>query len=307
MVYKTIIISLVLVISINALAQKNPRHVFFTELGDYRSLFVYDFEKHVSKKLYQTPPQFGFLEYKQSPKKDLVGLLEVNGEHMRPGDLGYAIQDLVIVDTTGKVLARVKEVLDFDWSSTGDSIAFIRGYDYGGHELKPEGVWLLVINSNYKELKISSEKAQELVWARHNNRIYVLWMDIYEIDPQKKTTSITPFKGTFFSPDGMYYFRPNYEGTGFGLFVTSSNAEITPNVIDKEKVNFYQWLDETLLVVGNFTFEKHVIDVRTGEIRSSFTGQVLGFDKETQEIIVRKDRNAFRELSESRFEKINLR
>lgn len=306
MLNKIIITTLVLLTWVNAIAQKRLQQVFYREPDNYHSLYMYDLQEQVSKKIYETPPKFGFLEYKLSPTKNLVAFLETNGEHMRPGDLGYAIQNLVILESTGKVLTRVEQVLHFAWSPSGDSVAFIRGYDYGGMELKTKGVWLLDLSNSFKQIKVSDEKASDISWASHNGKIYTRWKDIYEIDLLKRTTRKTNLKGMFFSPDGKHYFRPNYEGTGFQLFETESNIEITPKGMDKERVNFYLWLSNSNLIVGDVTFEKRIIEAQTGRILRSLDGYVLDYEKKKQELIVYKDKRDFKSLAQSTFEQIKV-
>lgn len=288
-------------------AQQNLDYVFYREVGDYRSLYVYEVGKDSSRKFYQTPDDYSFMDFKVSPTGNYVGLVEFNGEHMRPEDLGYALQNLVILDVHGKVLAKVKQVLDFAWSPSSDSIAFIRGRDYGGMELKPEGVWLLELKNRFRETMMMPDSAAEISWAIHNGKVYVRWRYIHEIDLRSKTIRRTDFNGMYFSPDGRFYYKPNYEGVGFALFETRSNRNITPRMIEREKVNFEKWLSNTELVVGDIDREKIVFDMTTKRIKRTFSGQLLGFDEKRKEILVRRDRHAFKELGESRFERITIR
>ncbi len=271
-----------------------------------RILYVYDAKNQISTRLYEAPSGFRIDSYGQSPAGKQIALLETNGEHMRKGDLGYAIKNLVIINQNGKVLKRIKNVLEYSWSPAGNSIAFIRGLDYGGMELKPEGIWLLSLSNLNTEDKLSDVKASDIQWARHNNKIYVKWKEVYELDPREKTSTKTDFQGIFFSEDGKYYFRPNYEGTGFKLFDTGSNKEIALKSIDNKKVNFYRWIKDSHLIVGDITFEKRVLSAKRGDSLSSFSGKVIGFNPKTSEIYVHKDKKAFRGLAKSSIERMKL-
>jgi hypothetical protein len=295
-------------VSCNLSVGQGLTKIFFRDAHDFRRLFLYDTASHSTRKIYETPPQFIFSKLKPSPTKSLVAILECNTEHMRPGDVGYATQNLALIDTNGSVIRIVKDVLDYAWSPSGDSIAFIRGYNYGGDEIKPHGVWIVSVPySSQQEVQVSQEKAFDLNWSMHDNMIYAVWRDIHKIDPVKKTSVKTELKGIYFSDDGTYYFSPNYEGAGFKLFETRTNRQIALPTIAERKVNFYSWLSGKRLVVGNIYGEKKVIEVDQGTTKKTTDGELVGYDMRTDEVYVRTGRKVRKDSGEPNVKAIKLR
>ncbi len=279
---------------------------FYMQTGP-RHILAIDPDSLGAKTIYRGSQNVLIDQLKPSPgANNFVGFIEINSEHMRPGDLGYALRTLVVINSLGKVIAKAESVICFAWSPSGDSIVFTKGLDYGGHETKLEGIWVFRLSDPAHPRRISLLGASDINWTDFNGRIYIAAREVYEIDPKDNHARLTNFRGIYFSPDGRFYFRPNYEGTGFELHETSSGRTISLKSIQQNVVNYYKWVSPDQIVIGDITFEKKMIDPTSGSVRKSFSGKVIGIDNVRKTLLLMRDKSLDKSLSNPRFERLQL-
>ncbi len=92
---------------------------------------------------------------------------------------------------------------------------------------------------------------------------------------------------------GMFLF---VVGDGLTLYETSTNQKIQVEGLRVRNTNFCEWLPEDVLVVGDIRFQKQVVRVQTKQILSSFTGEMIGFDPKTNEILFVESASTIRRI-----------
>ncbi len=281
----------------------------FGENFSGRSIYIYSVENDEKKAIYSTDHGYVFTDnnIKLSPANNLIAAIarSVDFIHNDANEIDYIDHKLFLISLKGVLVRTIPNVQRYAWSSDGKNLVCILGKDIEGFGFKADS--LIVINTTNWEKNIINSKVsyQDVTWAKFDSLIYATdYINVYKIDNRSGTIKETPLKGIYFSSDGKYYYKPNYEGSGFQLFEALSNEEVTPTTINKEVVNFYQWFDKNELVIGDITHEKKIIDVSTGEVKKTFSGNMIGYDARTSEIIVYKDKKVFKDLSESKIEKI---
>ncbi len=273
-----------------------------------RQLKIYDVQTKASSKFYSATKECTIEHFSQSPDRSRVAVLESNPEHMRMGDIGYALKTLIVMDTSASVLAKVSGVLEYTWSPSGDSIAFTRGRDYGAMHLKFMGIGLVSLANPSSEVSVCTCAAFRINWPRHDGQIYFSSVDgISVIELPTKKIKGTNLKGMFFSSDGRYYVDPGYEGTGFQVYETETNREVTPVPCRNNDINFFLWVDGTRLIAGDITFDKFLIDISSGRVEQKFDGHVIGGIVDSSALYVWKSRKAFKYLNESTIERVSLK
>jgi len=274
--------------------------IYVLSPSDPTSILVYQETLKKAKLFYKTTSPYAIIDFKTAPSGGIIAIMSSSSSEMHLGGLGYALRKLVLVDSSGSPLTAIENVLAYTWSPSGDSLAYIRGFDYGAHEIKPSGVWVVSSKAPYSQERISQQKASDISWALHSGKIYTSWGEVvHEVDLIKKTTKTVPFKGICFSPNGAFVFKPNYEGEGFEVYETASNKRIMLNGIDETVANTYLWLKNSTLLIGDITYEKSVFDVLKNVKKLTFQGQVLDYDPLTNEIIYLPPENVIHGFSVS--------
>ncbi|MBA4313585.1 MAG: hypothetical protein C0417_13250 [Chlorobiaceae bacterium] len=274
------------------------------------TIYKYDIETKEKKAVYTTDQNHVFIDHKIKLSPDgfyIAAILHDIEFYKDINQAFYQKDDLLILKLDGTICAKMSEVQLFDWSKDTHKIVYVTGLRYEGKPFtKADRLWILDLKTGRKR-DLGKCNEIDIHWAQFDGMIYTTDLTkVYQYNPEKGYRKITPYKAIYFSPYGEYSYQPNYEGTGFKLFETISNRDITPNNIKKENVNFYRWIGKDELVAGDVTLEKYIIDVQTGRTKNIFTGNMIGYNDKTSEIYVHKDKKVFKELPDSKIEKIKI-
>lgn len=170
-------------------------------------------------------------------------------------------QSLFVITPEGDVVLKVTGVYRFSWAPDGESIAYIVGnYTEGGLGFTPSSIWI------YQMKEAVARKlpclGHDLCWAEHDSNLYIWSIEpskgdcVYQYSLNDGQAIESTHKGINFSPDGKYYYAPQYEGGPFRLFLTATDVEIT------DKVRCVP-IDDTFAPTGWLTNAILVVPVRT--------------------------------------------
>jgi hypothetical protein len=276
-----------------------------------RTIYIYDVESGIKKAIYSTDQNHVFADHnvKLSLSNNLVAAIARSIDYVHGEIYGrdYIDHTLLLISLKGVLVRTIPNVQRYAWSPDGKKLVCILGKEIEGFGFAADS--LIIVSINKWEKRIISPKVgyQDIYWAEFDSMLYATdYFNVHKINPENGSIVKVNFKGIYFSSIGEYYYQPNYEGGGFKLFESKSNLEITPPVIKKEHVNFYQWISNDEIVIGDVISEKKIIVVSTGKIMKTFTGQMIGYDPKTSEIYVHKDKKVFKALPSSKIEKIKI-
>lgn len=249
---------------------------------------------------------------KVSPNGRLIGAVGMmKGHYLDKNFASYTRFSLVLFDSTGKLQKRIVDVPLFDWSPSGDSIVYVTGKTYSDKEYpSTDRLWLLDLQTGKTvDLGTTMHYTRGIVWTKFDGQIYVHEGGVYRINPTTKVKQLTGYRDINFSPDGKYYFVTNPEPQYFRIYERETNKDVTPAFIHGMFVtNFSKWLSDSKgLVIGDVSFEKKIYDVETKTIRTTFQGNILGYNPQTNEIYVHKDKRYFKGIPASKVYKIEAK
>lgn len=223
------------------------RYAVQDKTADKRSLYILNTGTGEKREIYHS---LGAIwDFEMSPDGTYIAGSERTSESPE--------KSLFVITTEGELVLKVTGVYRFSWAPDGGSIAYIVGnYTEDGLGFIPSGVWIY-------ELKQSVARklpclGQDLSWAEHDKNLYIWFIErrkpdrVIEYRPDTQQLLETTHEGVDFSPDGKYYYAPQYEGGPFRLFLSATDEEITDRVrcvsID---VAFGPsgWLTNSILVV----------------------------------------------------------
>ncbi len=214
---------------------------------------------------------------------------------------------LLIFNPAGKLLKTLPNVIQFAWSPDCKQIVYIEAKG----DLED---YYYLIPKTLKTYQIVTDKIisfypggyADIAWANHDSMIYYTDLhNVYKINPHNKEKVKVDYHGIYFSSDGKYYFNLGYEAP-LKLYESKTNREIKIGDMDEDILSFGRWIDKYNLVVGHVYDEKKIIDVRNGEAIIWFTGEMFGYNSKTKEIYVYKDKKIFKELDDSKIQKIKI-
>ncbi len=239
----------------------------------------------------------------------LVSVLGVEVEKTSDGNIqkkSNGHDGLIILTSSLKVFLSIDSVMTYSWNPTGEKVAYIKGFRKQEKTMfVPTGVFILDVKSKKSE-KIA-DSGYDIQWAGFDSYIYIQdWSGVLRYNTSTKYLQKVGNKGIYFSADGKYYLCPGYEGKGFELFDAQSNQQVVLNSINTGDANFFQWLGGSQLVAGDMFLQKKIIDVKTGTVRKTFNGKVFAFNPHTSEIWFHMDKKVFKELNQSKIDKIKL-
>jgi WD40 repeat protein len=165
-----------------------------------------------------------------------------------------SVSRLFILTVDGTVVATIDSVMSYSWSPNGFSVALITGYHVeDGEGFRPTGTKILDIESN--RIRSLNFLTYDLQWASFDRRIYFIEHKsgrVQAIDPELPTPEETNYRGIYFSPDGRYYFRPNYEGGGLGIY-RNDNTDLTDQFLRATGVVYADlaWTNTSSLLVND--------------------------------------------------------
>jgi len=213
-------------------------------------------ETHDAKQLYivrdtirQTLWVGGSYVYRASIAPNSKHVAFVSTQVNNDGKQNY---DLLVLDLKGKLVAKADSGIRYSWSPDGNEIVFIKGYNIEmGEGFRPTQTGIL--NVETKDIQILDFRTYDVHWSSFDSQIYFIDYEtgkVKSLDPAKGILRLTSYKGIYLSPDGAFYFKPNYEGGNFGLY-TKDNVDITESFL-RATGGVYpeaKWLDESKLLV----------------------------------------------------------
>ncbi len=281
----------------------------FPDLNEYDLRYKLVLYNNNSNILVKSIDGLGASDIDVSNKLKVISVL---GSEVEKVPKGHKIKSgghngLIILSTELKILYSIDSVMAYTWNPAKDRIAYIKGYRLQEKPMFcPTGVYLLDVKS--KRSKKIGDSGIDITWQEFDDNIYIQdWDGVFVYNTKSNILEKTQHKGIYFSKDGKHYFSRFYEGGGIEIFETQSNRKIDIDGIKTDRANFYQWLNKDELIIGDISLEKKVVNINTGIVKNKFTGKMIGYNLKTLEIIVYKDKKMFKELSESKIEKIKIK
>lgn len=215
--------------------------------ADKRSLYILNTGTGEKREIYHSLGAIG--EFEMSPDGTYVAGSERTSESPE--------KSLFVITTEGELVLKVTGVYRYSWAPDGGSIAYIVGnYREGGLGFTPSSIWVYQMKESVAR-KLPC-LGHDLSWAERDNCVYVWAIEpgkgdcVYEYSPTDGQAIESTHKGIDFSPDGKYYYAPQYEGGPFRLFLSATDEEITNRVrcvpIDDD-FGPSGWLTSSILLV----------------------------------------------------------
>jgi WD40 repeat protein len=269
----------------------------------------YDNKTNSFDKIYESKElSFHESNLKVSPTGKLIaGIGTVVGNRLDAQGASFDRFALVVIDANGRLVSKIDGVALFDWSPRNDRLVYATGIRYSDKDAPSTNhLWSLDLEINRK-VDLGKSSALAISWVAFDGSVYAKEpQGVFKIDANSGKRDKTNYRDIHFSQDGKYYFAPSLDPKYFRVFERATNRNITPNSIrDLPSTTFAHWAPNgRSLIIGDGTFDKKILDVESGMTISSFTGKIIGYDRNTLEIITRKDKRVFRELQETRVEKL---
>jgi hypothetical protein len=162
---------------------------------------------------------------------------------------------LMVVERTGKLVKDLEDGVRYSWGPNGSQIVYIRAVrieEKMGYE--PTGTAIYDVQKDM--LTNLDFKTYDLDWASFDSLVYYLDYStgkVKSFNPETRVSAITDYKGICFSPDGEFYYRPNYEGGGFALY-SKDNIDLTKMLLKGADINYPshpQWINAHALLLRN--------------------------------------------------------
>lgn len=176
------------------------------------------------------------------------------------------------------------------WSPDSRNIVYLTGpYAENGQGFKSTGTYIYDLAS--KESRQIAPWGYDATWTAFDGAIYIRYSgaegkDVLRYDPATDALTDTPYRDIFFSPDGLYYYRPSREGTGFELRLTATSENVITRwpflAIRYERIYPRGWIDNTTLAIprssGDFVF-----NLNEGVPRQA-RGEVIGYTADKKSV-----------------------
>jgi len=151
---------------------------------------------------------------------------------------GVVRNRLVVIDVRGALVRAIddKPVGTYSWCCGTGIVAVITGppTEDGDVGFSPDALYLIDISTGAAQgLEGILGLPYQLHWSSVDSALYIKTLPtasgakIYRYDAQTQRLVLTPHKGVFFSPDGLYYFDWHTQGFGFHLYRAADDVEIT--------------------------------------------------------------------------------
>ena len=231
-------------------------------------------------------------QYELSPDRQLVAAISsAKGFSQNAKGQFFVDHKLLVISLDGSILHEIPNAQTFAWSPDSKRIAYVSGVDLEGFGFVSKSINILDVKSGATKT-FPALNDYDLSWAPFDKMLYTTnYLTVYQINPSNGNRHKTDYRGIYFSHDGRYYFKPNYEGGSFGVYERSSNKEITEQVLADSisGLAFQQWIPgSNTLIVGSILGTKKVVDVNRKVTIQSIAGNVIGFDATRKELILLK-------------------
>lgn len=280
------------------------------------TLVKYNIQKNSTERVYEsTELKFWDNKIKISPRGNLIGTIAtINRNFLKEKSSDYQRFSFLVLDSIGKLIIRLDDAVLFDWAPEGNRAVYVTGIRYSDKDLpSTDHIWMIDLR-NMEKIDLGSTDAVDIVWTEFDGKIYLdESRGIMRIDSTTHKKELTEFKGLNFSTDGRYYYTVGMLPNEFKIFERETNKDITPSGLVKSILtsnldwNFSRWLpQQNKIIIGDKMYDKKIINVATGSIEKTITGNMIGYNKITSEIIVLKVKKLFKDLPESKVEKIKI-
>src|SRR2546425_3130218 len=159
----------------------------------------------------------------------------------------------VVADLSGRVVRAFagRHIRQAVWCCATGQIALLRGGGEGSTFI-PETVSIVDVEGGAERALEGIWLPQQIAWAAFDSSLYIKgappasargkrnpqW-PVYRYQLASGPLSVTTHRGVYFSPDGAYYFDPSVEGSGFHLYRTADDQEVTARLqITSEQAQF---------------------------------------------------------------------
>lgn len=174
-----------------------------------------------------------------------ISLMEVVGEERRP------VKRLVILDLSGRIVRTIadKPIARHTWCCAGRIAVIVGRAVEEGIGFMPEGVSVVDVQTGSEQRLEGVALPYQMHWASFDSSLYIMAFPprgargpaavppVYRYHAPSGNLSLTTRRGVFFSPDGLYYYNPSVEGSGFGLYQTSNDQDVTARLqLPRERV-----------------------------------------------------------------------
>ena len=170
-----------------------------------------------------------------SPDGRLIALVEVVGDEPRPE------KRLVVLDVAGRVVRTIsdKPIVRYAWCGVSRMALILGGGVDEGVGFMPKGVSLVDVLTGLEQHLEGIALPYQLYWASFDSSLYIKGFaprgargaaalpPVYRYHAPTGRLTLTTHRGTFFSPDGLYYFDPSVEGSEFRLYRASDDHDVT--------------------------------------------------------------------------------
>ncbi len=162
---------------------------------------------------------------------------------------------LIVIDSAGNLIRQIDDGLRPSWSPDGKKLAYIKALRI------EEGMGYSPTMSCIYELGASKEtqlefKTYDLNWVAADHLVYHIDFRTGRVktyDPETGTFALSTKRGIYVSPDGNYYFCPNYEGGEFALY-SDNDQDITAQLLKSlgiRNVQRAEWVEGHTLLLRN--------------------------------------------------------
>ena len=151
---------------------------------------------------------------------------------------GVVRNRLVVIDGRGAVVRAIENrpVGTYAWCCGKGNVAIITGppSEDGDIGFVPEGLYLIDVTTGAeRHLEGVVGFPYQLHWSPVDSSLYIKTLPtpsggkVYRYDPRTQLLVLTPHKGLFFSPDGLYYYDWFTQGFGFRVYRAADDLEVT--------------------------------------------------------------------------------
>lgn len=206
--------------------------VTFARIQTNNSIEILDLESRTWRKVYRSPTWI--TELSVGPSSDRLAFLAWREGVIEGHD--YVIppaSELIVIDTTGKVLAlRVANVQRYAWCGSS-CILYITGeYEESHYNFRPQGIGILDIKTGKTRDLPSPSTPIGITWAAFDSAAYIKNLPppgeafIYRLDLAALTLEPTRLKDHVFSPTGRYYLYDGEFTDTLVVYETGTNQPV---------------------------------------------------------------------------------
>jgi len=220
----------------------------------------------------------------------MVAYSELCKNQSSKGSSSYYQYQLSVLNIKDKsVIMRSPNAYLFSFSPDGRKIAYSEGIPGERGSAAPPGyqggLWIYDFGAFSKDrVNAIDVYIMDMKWSKHDGNLYYTNNDkVFKYDPKSAKSTVTAYKGIYFSDNGNYYLSLPEEGRSY-IYKSADNTEMTEwekQIAGSEEIDccmlFKFWSKKLNAVVfGVSNTENVVFDVGKGKVIGKFNGWVLG-------------------------------